>query len=518
MLSWIWSYLRPYRLQIAAALVALVVTALVTLALGQGVRLMVDLGFAEGSVEGLKEALLLFMWLVAAMSIGSYCRFYLVSWLGERAVADIRRDLYSHLVTLQPSFFEENLSGEIQSRVTTDTTLLQSVIGSSVSLALRNILILVGGLTLMIASNLKLTLTVLAVVPLTLIPLLVFGRRVRRLSRDSQDKVADVGAWAGESLQHIKIVQAFNGEQRVTERFNQSVESAFLVALKRIRQRALLIALVMLMVLGAVGGMLYIGGRDVLEGTLSGGDLAAFIFYAIMVAGSLAAVTEVWGELQRAAGAAERLRELLDTQPEISDPEQPLMLTAVAGRLRLDQVCFSYPARPDHMALSGISLIVEPGERVALVGPSGAGKSTLFELLLRFHDPDSGQILLDNRPLQQLALEQVRQQYALVPQQPILFSASIMDNLRYGAPDASDQEIINAAFAAHADEFIRQMPDGYHSFLGEQGVKVSGGQRQRLAIARALHTQARCEIRKFFFWMKPPAPWMPRVSIWCSRP
>ncbi|WP_281647425.1 ABC transporter transmembrane domain-containing protein [Parendozoicomonas sp. Alg238-R29] len=486
MLNWIWQWLRPYKLQMTGALIALVFTAGVTLALGQGVRLMVDLGFVKGSTEGLKQALLFFLILVFAMSIGAYCRFYLVSWLGERVVADIRRKLYSHLVTLQPSFFEENLSGEIQSRVTTDTTLLQSVIGSSVSFALRNVLIFFGAFALMVISNPKLSLIVLTAVPLVIFPLLFFGRQVRKLSRDSQDKVADVGAWAGESLQHIKIVQAFNGEQRVVERFNGSVEGAFQVALRRIRQRALLIALVMLLVLGAVGGMLYIGGMDVLEGTLSGGDLAAFVFYAIMVAGSLAAVTEVYGELQRAAGAADRLRELMATEPEISSKANPQTLPGVEGRIRLDDLSFRYPSRPDVPALDNVNLQVEAGERIALVGPSGAGKSTLFELLLRFRDPDSGCVLLDGTPLKDLSLEQLRQQFALVPQQPVLFSASIRDNLRYGAPDATDEEIEAAAIAAHAEEFIQQMPDGYNSFLGEQGVKISGGQRQRLAIARAL--------------------------------
>ncbi|MCL6270995.1 ABC transporter transmembrane domain-containing protein [Sansalvadorimonas sp. 2012CJ34-2] len=486
MLSWIWSYLRPYRWQVLGAFVALVFTAVMTLALGQGVRLLVDMVFSEGSLEGLEEALTVFLWLAAALSLGAYCRMYLVFWLGERAIADIRRDLYKHLVTLQPSFFEENLSGEIQSRVTTDTTLLQSVIGSSVSFALRNVLIFVGGLGLMVASNLKLSLIVLSVVPLVIFPLLFFGRKVRQLSRDSQGKVADVGAWAGETLQHIKVVQAFNGEQRVIDRFNHTVEDAFTVALRRVRQRALLVALVMVMVLGSVAGMLYIGGRDVLQGALTAGDLAAFIFYAIMVAGSLAAVTEVWGELQRAAGAADRLRELMATKPDICSPKEPVSLPAVAGRIRFDQVSFSYPSRPDQNALDNISLVIEPGERVALVGPSGAGKSTLFELLLRFHDPKSGQVLLDNYPLPDLALEQVRQRYALVPQQPILFSTSVYENLRYGSPEASDQDIKRAAIAAHADDFIQQMPDGYHSFLGEQGIKVSGGQRQRLAIARAI--------------------------------
>ncbi|CAM3679113.1 ABC transporter transmembrane domain-containing protein [Parendozoicomonas haliclonae] len=486
MLNWIWTWLRPYKLRLVGALIALIFTAGITLALGQGVRLMIDRGFVEGSVEGLQQALFFFLTLVVAMSIGAYCRFYLVSWLGERVVADIRSQLYQHLITLPPSFFEENLSGEIQSRITTDTTLLQSVIGSSVSFALRNVLIFVGGLVLMLVSNLKLSLIVLFTVPVVIFPLLFFGRKVRKLSRDSQDKVADVGAWAGESLLHIRIVQAFNGEPHVTERFNGSVESAFQVALRRIRQRAVLIALVMLLVLGAVGGMLYIGGTDVLAGRLSGGDLAAFLFYAIVVAGSLAAVTEVYGELQRAAGAADRLRELMAVDPEIQSPSQPHSVNEVQGRLSLQNIDFRYPSRPESLALSGLDLDIKAGERIALVGPSGAGKSTLFDLLLRFRDPEQGLITLDGAPLKDLALDELRSQFALVPQQPVLFSASIRENLRYGAPDATDEEIEQAAIAAHADEFIRQMPEGYDSLLGEQGVKISGGQRQRLAIARAI--------------------------------
>lgn len=486
MLEWLWQYIRPYRLRMVGALVALILTAGITLGLGQGLKLLIDQGFAEHSVDGLWRALKVFLVLVVGMSVGAYCRFYLVSWLGERVVADIRKDLYRRLVKLHPGFYEENHSGEIQSRITTDTTLLQSVIGSEISFALRNTLIFFGGLALMFFSNLKLTLIVLVAVPLVVFPLLYIGRRVRALSRESQDRVADAGAWVGESLQNIKVVQAFNQEALVMNQFNQTAEAAFSTAIQRIRKRAALIGLVMVLVLGAVGGMLYVGGRDVVEGHLSGGDLAAFVFYSIMVAGSLAAVTEVYGELQRAAGAVDRIRELMTFESDIKEPAVPDQPESVAGRLTLDKVVYSYPTRQNRPALTEFSLNIKAGERVALVGPSGAGKSTLFDLLLRFRDPDGGQICLDGVPIEQMKTASLRSHFALVPQQPVLFSATVWDNLRYGNPEATKEEIIEAAKAAHADEFIQQLPEGYSSHLGERGVKLSGGQQQRLAIARAI--------------------------------
>jgi len=469
---------------------ALVITAALTLSMGQGIRLMVDEGFAAQSRDGLASSLSLFGAIIFFMSIGAYFRFYMVSWIGERVVADIRIKLYEHLVGLTPSFFEDNLAGEIQSRVTTDTTLLQTVIGSSFSFALRNSLTFVGGLTLMFISNIKLTLIVLAVVPLIVFPLIYFGRKVKKLSRESQDKVATVGAWAGESLQHIKVVQAFTREDMVNEQFAHAAEGAFDVALKRIRHRAVLIALVMMLVMGAVAGMLFVGGSDVLDGKLSAGDLSAFVFYAIMVAGSLAAVTEVYGEVQRAAGAVERIRELLDTEAEIVSAQAPSPLPAPAELsgplLEFNDVGYTYPSRPNHKAITELNLAIKAGERIALVGPSGAGKSTLFDLLLRFREPQQGSIKLAGQDLGDLDLQDLRSQYALVPQQPVLFSTNVIDNLRYGQPNASKEQVIAAAKAAHAHEFIEQLPEGYDSFLGESGVKLSGGQKQRLAIARAI--------------------------------
>lgn len=489
MLRWLWQFVRPYKLRLTIAVVALVKTAGLTLALGQGVRLMVDNGFAAQSTAGLAQALSLFAVLVVLVSVGAYFRFYMVSWLGERVVADIRQQLYRHLVSLQPGFFEDNLAGEIQSRVTTDTTLLQTVIGSSFSFALRNSLMFIGGITLMFISNLKLSFIVLIAVPLIVFPMIYFGRKVKKLARASQDEIASVGAWAGESLQHIKVVQAFTREDVVTEQFARAAEGAFAVALQRIRQRAFLIMLVMMLVMGSVAGMLYIGGSDVIAGELSGGELAAFVFYAIMVAGSLAAVTEVYGEVQRAAGAAERIRELLATEAEIQSPAALApAVDSQAGQplLRFQQLTYCYPSRPQQPAIRDLTLDIQAGERIALVGPSGAGKSTLFDLLLRFRDPQQGDILLHGQPLREWNLQQLRSQFALVPQQPVLFSTSVRENLRYGNPEATDEQVMAAARAAHAAEFIEQLPQQYQAFLGEQGVKLSGGQRQRLAIARAI--------------------------------
>lgn len=496
MLFWLWQFVRPYRMRLAVAIIALVSTAMLTLSLGQGVKLMIDEGFSSQSTEGLASALGIVGFIIVAMSVGAYFRFYMVSWLGERVVADVRKKLYHHLVSLPPSFFEDNLAGEIQSRVTTDTTLLQTVIGSSFSFALRNALTFIGGLTLMFISNIKLTLIVLLVVPFIVFPLIYFGRKVKKLSRDSQDKIATVGAWAGESLQHIKVVQAFTREDMVNEQFGQAAEGAFDVALKRIRQRAILIALVMMMVMGSVVGMLFVGGSDVIAGELSAGDLAAFVFYAIMVAGSLAAVTEVYGEVQRAAGAAERIRELLATEADIKSPKidssdkqslsQSSDQTGSKALIEFNNMSYAYPSRPNKNALEKLNLAVKAGESIALVGPSGAGKSTLFDLLLRFRDPQNGDIQIAGKTLTEWDLQDLRSQFALVPQQPVLFSANVWDNLKYGRPDATEADVMAAAKAAHANEFIEQLPEGYQSFLGEQGVKLSGGQKQRLAIARAI--------------------------------
>ena len=449
MLTWLWQFVKPYKTQLMIAVVALLFTSALTLSLGQGIRLMVDEGFSAGSEQGLADALYITLFIIVLTAIGAYFRFFMVSWIGERVVADIRKKLYKHLLSLPPSFFEDNLAGEIQSRVTTDTTLLQTVIGSSFSFALRNSLTFIGGLTLMFISNIKLSLIVVAVVPVIVFPIIYFGKKVKKLSKQSQDEVASVGAWAGESLLNIKVVQAFTREDLVNQQFSNGAEAAFDVALRRIRYRAFLIALVMIMVMGAVMTMLYIGGTDVISGELSAGDLSAFVFYAIMVAGSLAAVTEVYGEVQRAAGAVERIRELLATQTDIRsvsvDATAHQESNNTSPLVSFDQVSFSYPSRPNQLAIKDLSLTVNEGQRIALVGPSGAGKSTLFDLLLRFRDVNSGRILISGQDGTEMNLQDLRNLYALVPQQPVLFSANVLDNIRFGKPDASKEEVIAAA-------------------------------------------------------------------------
>lgn len=487
-----WRFIRPYRKQAIAALVALVLTAAITLSMGQGIRLMVDQGFMTQSPTLLNQSIGLFLLLVLALAVGTFTRFYLVSWIGERVVADIRQQVFDHLVYLHPGFFESNRSSEIQSRLTADTTLLQSVIGSSLSLFLRNALMVVGGVVLLFVTNPKLTSIVVLALPLVLVPILVFGRRVRSLSRQSQDRVADVGSYVAETLGQIKTVQAYNHQASDQRRFAVTVEAAFDTARKRILQRAWLITLVIVLVLGAVGVMLWVGGMDVIAGRISGGELAAFVFYSLIVGSAFGTLSEVIGELQRAAGAAERIAELLAARSEIVSPEYGVMHLPerVSGQLELREVCFAYPSRPNPAAIDHLSLVVAPGETLALVGPAGAGKSTLFDLLLRFYDPQAGQILLDGQPVDRLDPQDLRRNFALVAQNPALFYGTVEDNIRYGRADASSAEVEAAARSAYAHEFILQLPQGYQTHLGESGLGLSGGQRQRLAIARALLVDA----------------------------
>ncbi|MDP9557083.1 UNVERIFIED_ORG: ATP-binding cassette subfamily B protein [Pseudomonas parafulva] len=487
-----WHFVRPYWRRLVMALLALVVTAGITLSMGQGIRLLVDQGFMTGSVHQLNQTLGLFLLLVLALAAGTFSRFYLVSWIGERCVADIRRAVFDHLLELHPGFFEDNRSSEIQSRLTADTTLLQSVIGSSLSMFLRNALMVVGGVALLFITNPKLTSIVVVALPVVLAPILLFGRRVRSLSRQSQDRVADVGSYVAETLGQIKTVQAYTHQAHDRALFADTVESAFTVARQRIAQRAWLITVVIVLVLGAIGTMLWVGGMDVIAGRMSGGELAAFVFYSLVVGSAFGTLSEVIGELQRAAGAAERIAELLAAQSQILAPSSGRQLAGgrARGCLAFQHVVFAYPSRPEHKAIDDLSLVIQAGQTLALVGPSGAGKSTLFDLLLRFYDPQHGQILLDDQPIDQLDPEHLRQQFALVAQQPALFRGTVADNISYGRPDACLADIEAAARAAHADSFIRQLPEGYQTRLGEGGVGLSGGQRQRLAIARALLVDA----------------------------
>ena len=477
--------LAPYRWRLAGAATALVFTAAATLTLGKGLQILIDQGFGSDDPAALGNAVRVVMLITAAIAVGTFFRFYLVSWLGERVSADLRSAVFRNIVRLHPGYFEDNRSGEIMSRLTADTTVLQTIIGSSMSMALRSSLTLTGAIIMMLVTNTKLTLIIVGTVPLVLLPVMIFGRRVRKLSTSSQDSVASVGSYAGEIIQNIRTVQGFNREDGETRAFNDEVEKAFAIARSRIRQRALLIAGAILMLFGGLVAMMYSGGRDVISGAMSGGELAAFMFYAVMVGSGFATLSEVWGDLQRAAGATERLLELVHAPSAIIDGLGQPTLSANPA-MQLQGVRFAYPSRPDTPALDGVDLQVEPGRSLALVGPSGAGKSTVFELLQRFYDPQQGQILLDGMDLREMTLAELRRHIAIVPQQPTLFSNDVRYNIAYGRPGSSQQDIEAAARRAHAHDFISALPDGYDSYLGEQGVRLSGGQRQRIALARAM--------------------------------
>ena len=480
-------FIQPYKGRVIAALIALIFTASLTLSVGHGIRLLIDQGFSQQSLSDLGSAIQFIMVVVVLISIGTFFRFYLVSSVGERVSADIRLSVFNHVVTLHPSYFETNGSGDIMSRITTDTTLLQSIIGSSFSMAMRSALMCIGAIIMLFATNIKLTLIVLASVPFILIPILVYGRRVRALSRQSQDSMSDVGSYAGEAIEHIKTVQSYSREEQEKASFAIEVEKAYEIGRQRVKQRAILISGVIVIVFSAIAGMLWVGGSDVINGTMSAGDLAAFVFYAIMVASSLGTISEVMGELQRAAGATERLIEILQVESHIVAPvANPTSLDNVTPEVAFDDVTFCYPSRPDQPATSSLTLTAHEGKVLALVGPSGAGKTTLFELLQRFYDPQVGKVTLGGVELNQFDPNELRKQMALVPQQPALFSNDVFHNIRYGNPEATDEQVIEAAKKAHAHEFIQNLPEGYHSFLGERGVRLSGGQRQRIAIARAI--------------------------------
>ena len=480
-------YLGAYRGRAAGAAVSLIAAVVLVLGVGQGLRRLVDMGFAGGSAEHLNSTALLMFGIVAALAVTTAARFYLVTWLGERIAADLRRDVFQRVLGLSQAYFEAARTGDILSRLTADISVLQALIGSAISLGARNVLTILGAFAMLVATSPKLAGLIAIVIPLVVGPLVLFGRREKRLSRASQDRVADLGAYAEETINGLRAVQAFTYEAMARRRFSEAVERSFATARRRVRTRAMLILVVILLGFGAVTFALWVGGRDVVAGRMTGGELSAFVLYAVLLATSGASLSEVWGDVQRAAGAAGRLLDLLAEEPAIRAPATPARLKRpVRGRIAFEDVTFHYPTRPDQSALEGFSLTVEPGETVALVGPSGAGKTTVLQLLLRFYDPRSGAVRLDGVDIAALDPAELRGQIGLVPQEPVIFSADAFDNIRFGRPDASEAQVRAAAAAAAASGFLDALPQGFSTFLGAKGVMLSGGQRQRVAIARAI--------------------------------
>jgi ATP-binding cassette subfamily B protein len=486
-LQYLLPLLRPYRRQIIYALCALLVAASTVMVLGQGLRQVIDLGLRSNDPSRLNQIMLLFLIVIVVMAVSTYVRFYWVSWLGERVIADVRTKVFAHLLTLSPQFYDSTRTGDIVSRLTNDTTMLETVIGSSLSMALRNSLMLIGGLVMLFVTSIKLSIIVLLGVPLVVAPILLFGRRVRQLSKDSQERLGDVSAQLDESLHEMRTVQAYAQERHTAHLFDQRIEAVIRTAKQRIQMRAQLIATVIVLAFGAIGFILWTGGHDVIAGQISPGELSAFVFYAVIVASAVGTISEVWGDLQRAAGATERLVDLLNTPATIGAPEHARHLTTpVRGEIQINKIDFYYPTRPQQAALSAFSLSIAPGETVALVGPSGAGKSTVFQMLLRFYDPAQGSIFIDGVDIKQLSPQHLREHIALVSQDAVIFSGSLRDNVRYAKPDASDNAVLAACDAAFVSEFLATLPEGLDSQLGERGVRLSGGQKQRIAIARAI--------------------------------
>ncbi|SEA55815.1 ABC transporter transmembrane domain-containing protein [Rubrimonas cliftonensis] len=483
----LWPFLRPHRQLLAAALTMLVVAAVFTLLLPLALRRVIDLGFDAENAERVDQYFIAMIVVAGALAAATAARFYFVTRLGERVIADVRKAVYDRVIGRSPAFFEQIQTGEVLSRLTTDVTVIQSVVGSSASIALRNILILFGGLAMLIATSPKLSGLVLLTVPLVVFPVLTLGRRVRKLSRESQDRVADASAMASETLLAAQTVQAYTHEARARARFGGLVEQAFTAARRRVEARAALTVIVIFLVFTGVVGVMWIGARDVMAGEKTAGELGQFIFYAAFVAGAVGALSEVWGELMRAAGATERLVELLEAEDAVEQSATPKPpATPARGAIRFEGVGFRYPARPQAAALSEIGFEIAPGETVALVGPSGAGKTTIFQLLLRFYDASAGAITVDGVDVRDMSAEGLRSRFALVPQEPAIFADTARENIRFGRPGATDAEVETAAKAAAAHDFLMKLPQGYDSYVGERGVMLSGGQKQRIAIARAI--------------------------------
>ncbi|WP_368186736.1 ABC transporter transmembrane domain-containing protein [Aestuariibius sp. HNIBRBA575] len=482
----LWPFMKPYKGLMGGALIALIVTAFISLILPLAVRRVVD-NF-EGAASGLlNQYFVAALLIAAALAVGTAIRYYLVTRLGERVVADIRKSVFTRMIGMSPSFYENIMTGEVLSRITTDTTLILSVIGSSVSVALRNVLIFLGGLVLMLFTSAKLTGLVLLIVPAVIVPIVVLGRKLRKLSRENQDWIATSSGDASEQLLSAQTVQAFTHEARSRDKFADLTEKSFDAARRRISTRAVMTAIVIFLIFSGVVGVLWIGARDVQAGLMSIGALVQFVIYSVMVAGAVGALTEIWGELQRASGATERLVELLHAQDAVNDPENPQASADTRhGEIRFDNVSFRYPARPDTQALQDVNLHVKPGETIALVGPSGAGKTTIIQLMQRFYDPSEGAVLLDGIDLRHMERADFRRHLAMVPQDPVIFADTARENIRFGRPDASDAEVEQAAKAAAAHDFLMALPDGYDAYVGERGVMLSGGQKQRIAIARAI--------------------------------
>ncbi|GGY78324.1 ABC transporter [Cellvibrio zantedeschiae] len=479
-------FVKPYWLRWIWTFIALAVAAGTTLTLPVAFRYLIDSGFSSGHSEHLNRYFILLFGLSIILAVATALRFYFVSWLGERVTADIRSAIYSHILRMSPQFFEITKTGEVLSRLTTDTTLIQTVVGTSLSMGLRNLFMLIGGIAMLIVTSPKLAGYILVTLVFVIAPILLFGRKVRRLSKDSQDRVADSSAVAGEVLNAMPTVQSYTQEDRESVRFDLSVENAFQTALSRIRARSMLTVVVIVLIFGAISFVLWLGAQAVLSNQMTGGQLSQFIIYAVVTAGAIGAITEVWGDLQRAAGATERLMELLHIQSPVVETQQPKKLPAYGEGIEFENVNFSYPSRPDTLSLKNFSLKIRHGEHVALVGPSGAGKTTLFQLLFRFYDPQSGVVRFNGVDLRDLTFKDAREPFSVVLQETVIFAGSVLDNIRYGNTNATLEEVKQAAKMAAASEFIEALPQGYDTFLGERGVRLSGGQRQRISIARAI--------------------------------